>query len=272
MDEEKEYNSQEEIDDEEDIEEKGNQSHIFVCRLCGTMYDFSNPPKYLLPLNHYIVQGSNPLKIKCPNCNRVVYYDVVTKEEYEKYLTRKKEKAEKQKENKEARIRKQKRKQVREDLEDLAEDLKERLFNKEITPKRFVAIFTYMSRNIVRRYGKDLDVDWLDLRKTIFDLSDEILKVYKVEEKSEEILEEYSANIEEDELYKAELEYYIDDNEFSIPEYELNQRMKEYDRQEKKIRQEEYKKEIEEKYQKRKLQLLQKAEERKRRQKLRDIM
>ena len=129
-----------------------------------------------------------------------------------------------------------------------------------------------MSRNIVRRYGKDLDVDWLDLRKTIFDLSDEILKVYKVEEKSEEILEEYSANIEEDELYKAELEYYIDDNEFSIPEYELNQRMKEYDRQEKKIRQEEYKKEIEEKYQKRKLQLLQKAEERKRRQKLRDIM
>ena len=129
-----------------------------------------------------------------------------------------------------------------------------------------------MSRNIVRRYGKDLDIDWLDTRKTIYDISDEILKIYKVKEKSEEILEEYDENIEEDELYKAELGYYIDNDSYSIPKYELNQRMKEYDKQDKKIRVEEYKKEVEEKYQNRKIELLQKAEERKRRQKLRDIM
>ena len=48
--------------------------------------------------------------------------------------------------------------------------------------------------------------------------------------------------------------------------------MKEYDKQDKKIRVEEYKKEVEEKYQNRKIELLQKAEERKRRQKLRDIV
>lgn len=266
-----EYDSEEEFDEDEEKEVE-HQDQIFVCRICGTMYNFSNPPKYLKPFNYYVVQGSSPLKIKCPNCNRVVYYDKATKEEFEKFVARKKEKEEKQKEAKATRIKTEKKKQIREDLEDLAEDLKERLFNKEITPKRFVVIFTYMSRDIVRRYGKDLDIDWLDTRKTIYDISDEILKIYKVQEKSEEILEEYDENIEEDELYKAELGYYIDNDSYSIPKYELNQRMKEYDKQDKKIRVEEYKKEVEEKYQNRKIELLQKAEERKRRQKLRDIV
>ena len=155
---------------------------------------------------------------------------------------------------------------------DLAKDLKERLLNKEITPRRFVALFSYMSRNIIKRYGKDIDIDWLDFRKTIYELSDGILEVYNFEQKSEEILESYDEDIEQDELYKAEIGYYIEDNKFAIPEYELNQRMREYSMQDAKIRSDEYKKEIEEKYQKRKNELLQKAEERKRRQKLRDIM
>ena len=162
--------------------------------------------------------------------------------------------------------------QIKDDLKELAKDLKERLFNKEISPKRFVALFSYMSRNIVKRYGKDLDIDWLDFRKTIYELSDGILEVYKYNEKSEEIINEYTENIEEDELYKAELEYYIEDNQFAIPDYELKQRIREYDRQDAKIRKEEYQKEIEQKYQTRKNELLQRAEERKRRQKLRDIM
>ena len=255
---------------EEDNEEE-SKSKIFVCRLCGFMYDLTNPPKYIQPLNHYII-SNEPLKLKCPNCGKAVLYDTATKEEYEKYLEKKQKEKAKKEEQRQQKIRSKKIDQIKDDLKELAKDLKERLFNKEISPKRFVALFSYMSRNIVKRYGKDLDIDWLDFRKTIYELSDGILEVYKYNEKSEEIINEYTENIEEDELYKAELEYYIEDNQFAIPDYELKHRIREYDRQDAKIRKEEYQKEIEQKYQTRKNELLQRAEERKRRQKLRDIM
>ena len=255
---------------EEDNEEE-SKSKIFVCRLCGFMYDLTNPPKYIQPLNHYII-SNEPLKLKCPNCGKAVLYDTATKEEYEKYLEKKQKEKAKKEEQRQQKIRSKKIDKIKDDLKELAKDLKERLFNKEISPKRFVALFSYMSRNIVKRYGKDLDIDWLDFRKTIYELSDGILEVYKYNEKSEEIINEYTENIEEDELYKAELEYYIEDNQFAIPDYELKQRIREYDRQDAKIRKEEYQKEIEQKYQTRKNELLQRAEERKRRQKLRDIM
>ena len=260
------FNETAEEDNEED-----SKSKIFVCRLCGFMYDLTNPPKYIQPLNHYII-SNEPLKLKCPNCGKAVLYDTATKEEYEKYLEKKQKEKAKKEEQRQQKIRSKKIDQIKDDLKELAKDLKERLFNKEISPKRFVALFSYMSRNIDKRYGKDLDIDWLDFRKTIYELSDGILEVYKYNEKSEEIINEYTENIEEDELYKAELEYYIEDNQFAIPDYELKQRIREYDRQDAKIRKEEYQKEIEQKYQTRKNELLQRAEERKRRQKLRDIM
>ena len=260
------FNETAEEDNEED-----SKSKIFVCRLCGFMYDLTNPPKYIQPLNHYII-SNEPLKLKCPNCGKAVLYDTATKEEYEKYLEKKQKEKAKKEEQRQQKIRSKKIDQIKDDLKELAKDLKERLFNKEISPKRFVALFSYMSRNIVKRYGKDLDIDWLDFRKTIYELSDGILEVYKYNEKSEEIINEYTENIEEDELYKAELEYYIEDNQFAIPDYELKQRIREYYRQDAKIRKEEYQKEIEQKYQTRKNELLQRAEERKRRQKLRDIM
>ena len=80
---------------EEDNEEE-SKSKIFVCRLCGFMYDLTNPPKYIQPLNHYII-SNEPLKLKCPNCGKAVLYDTATKEEYEKYLEKKqKEKAKKE--------------------------------------------------------------------------------------------------------------------------------------------------------------------------------
>jgi hypothetical protein len=256
---------------EQEDSDENSKGEIFVCRACGFMYNLANPPKYLHPFNYYVV-SDEPLKIKCPNCRKVVLYDTISKEEYEKYLEKKQKQKEEIKKKKEEKVKSRKIEQMKDDLKDLAKDLKDRLLSKEITPKRFVALFTYMSRNIVNRYGKNLDIDWLDFRKTIFELSDGILEVYKSEEKSEEILEEYTENIEDDELYRAEMEYYIEDNKYSIPDYELRQRIREYDRQEAKIRSDEYKKEIEEKYQKRKNELLQKAEERQRRQKLRDIM
>ncbi len=254
-----------------DEEEQDVKPPIFVCINCGFMYDLANPPKNFHPFNYY-VQLNDPSKVKCPNCGKKVPFETIEKEKYEAITKKKQEKKEKEQEAKENRKKKRKIEQMKDDLKELAEDLKERLFSGEITAKRFVALFTYMSRNIIKRYGKNLDIDWLDFRKTIFDLSDGILKVHKEQEKSEDILEEYTEDIEQDELYKAELEYYIEDNKFSIPDYELRKRISEYERVEKNITNKEYKKEIEEKYQKRKNELLQRAEERQRKQKLRDIM
>lgn len=261
-----------EVFDEDEEENEDTKSEIFKCKSCGAMYDLANMPKYLHPFNYYIVKN-DPLTVKCPNCNKVVLYETATKEEYDKYIEKKEKQKEEKQKQVEEKAKNKKIDQIKDDLKDLAKDLKERLFNKEISPKRFAVLFTNMSKNIVNRYGgKKLDVDWLEFRKTIYELSDGILEVYKAQEKTEEILEEYTENIEDDELYKAELEYYIEDNQYAIPDYELRQRIKEYDRQEAKIRSDEYKKEIEEKYQKRRNELLQKAEERQRRQKLRDIM
>ncbi len=260
-----------EVEDPLEDEEEEKSKPIFVCRACGFMYDLGNPPKYLHPFGYYL-KNKEPLEVKCPNCHKIVLFETATKEEYEKYVEKQQKKKEEKENKKQEKIKARKIEQIKDDLMDLAKDLKERLLNKEITPRRFVALFSYMSRNIIKRYGKDIDIDWLDFRKTIYELSDGILEVYNFEQKSEEILESYDEDIEQDELYKAEIGYYIEDNKFAIPEYELNQRMREYSMQDAKIRSDEYKKEIEEKYQKRKNELLQKAEERKRRQKLRDIM
>ncbi|MBO5476537.1 MAG: hypothetical protein J6A15_02135 [Clostridia bacterium] len=259
-------NEEEEPEDEENVEKP-----IFRCSKCGFLYDLNNPPENYHPFGYY-VSNSDPSKIKCPSCGKMVAFETVTKEKYEELIKKAQKKKEELEQRKEERARDKKIDQIKDDLKELAEDLKDRLFSKEITPKRFVAIFTYMSKNIVNRYSKDLDIDWLGFRKTIFELSDGILEVYKESEKSEEILEEYTEDINQDELYKAELEYYIEDNKFSIPDYELRKRIYEYEQLQKDIRSEEYKKEIEEKYQKRRNTLLQKAEERERRQKLRDIM
>ena len=266
-----------EQEEQPDEEVSTPKDEIFRCGNCGYMVDLSNPPldpfnpKKKLDLSDYIYQ-SDPSKIKCPNCGKKVEIKIINREEYEKNL----KKAQEKKENKEERIAKKKRarkiEQIKDDLKELTEDMKDRLMSGEVTAKRFTVIYAHMARNIVKRYSKDIDIDWLDFRSTIFELSDGILKIHKEEQKSEEILEEFSEDINEDELYKAELEYYIEDNKFSIPDYELRKRILEYEKVEKDIRSQEYKKEIEEKYQKRKNFLLQKAEERERRQKLREIM
>lgn len=262
----------EELGDEEDEENLEDvEKPIFRCSKCGFVYDLNNPPENYQPFGYY-VSNSDSSKIKCPSCGKIVAFETITKEKYEELKKKAQKKKEEQQQRSQDRARDKKIDQIKDDLKELAEDLKDRLFDKEITPKRFVAIFTYMSRNIVNRYNKDLDIDWIDFRKAIYELSDGILEVHKESEKSEDILAEYTEDINQDELYKAELEYYIEDNRFAIPDYELRKRIQEYEALQKEIRSEEYKKEIEEKYQKRKNDLLQKAEERKRRQKLRDIM
>lgn len=259
-----------EIEDEEN-DNTSSKDVIFRCSKCGFVYDLSNPPKNFLPFNYYI-SGNDPNTIKCPNCGKKVSFQTITREEYNKIQKKKEEKNKKIEEQKLQKRRENEISNIKDDLKDLVDDLKNRLFNNEITPKAFVSILSYMSRNIVKRYDRHVGVDWIKFRRDVLDISDDVLKVYGEKQKSEDILEEYDSRIEEDELTKAEMKYYIDDDKYAIPDYELRQRIAEYDRQDQKIKKEEYKREIEEKYQNRKNELLQMAQKREERQKLHEIL
>ena len=255
---------------EEEEENTKKEPPIFMCSNCGFMYDFASPPKNYLPFDNYIYKGTSD--IKCPKCGKKVEFKTVSREKYNELVKKAKIKKEEQEDKKLERIKKRELNVIKEEMYDLADDLKERLLKNEISTKRFAFLFTFLAKEIIRKNGKNVGSEITDLRKIVYSLSDKILEIHEEAEKTEDILEEFNYNIEEDELYKAQLSYYIEDDKFAIPEYELSQRIEEYGRLEKKIAREEYEKEIEEKYQERKAQLLEKAEERSRRKKLRDIM
>lgn len=264
----------EKYDNYDEPEEEFNTSKpIFICSKCRFTYDLNNPPMGYYPFEYYISKTDNS-KIKCPKCGKVVAFETITKEKYDELIKKASDKKRKQEEKEKQRKKEaeeREKEEFKEDMSELTEDLEERLASGEIIPQRFVAIFTHMAMNIRNRY-KNLDIDLIEYRKTIFALSDKILKVNEEKRISEEILEGYTEDIEQDELYKAELDYYIEDNKYAIPDYELKMRIKEYEKLQRDIRGKEYKRDIEEKYQERRTYLLQKAEERERRQKLRDIM
>lgn len=271
--------TQEVIEEPDDDEQEENQEvPVFLCASCGFMYDFANPPKGYLPFDNYIYEGSDN-KVKCPKCGRKVDFQVINRKKYEELMKKalkkqeeKQKKLEKEKEKQEEKEKSKRIDQIKDDLKDLLSDLKDRLFSGEITPKRFVAIYMNLSAKIVDRYGKKVGIRSYDLKDELYDFADDILRVYKVQEKAEDILSEMQEDINEDELYQAEQAYYLEDDKFSMPEYEYKQRLKEYESMDKQIAREEYKKELEEKYQSRRLELIRRAEERQEKKKLRDIL
>ena len=136
----------------------------------------------------------------------------------------------------------------------------------------FVAIFVYASRNIVRKYNNVINIDWIDFRNNIYEISDGILELYKEQEKTEDIIQEYQDDIEQDEVYKEEINKFLE-LEHDIEDIdEVEEKQDELEKLEKDINKKEYKKEIEEKYQKRKNESLQKREEKERSKKLQDLL
>lgn len=161
---------------------------------------------------------------------------------------------------------------IKDEISCLAKDLKDKLFSNKITSKRFVAIFVYASRNIVRKYNNIVNIDWIDFRKNIYEISDGILELYKEQEKTEDIIQEYQDDIEQDEVYKEEINKFLE-LEHDIEDIdEVEEKQDELEKLEKDINKKEYKKEIEEKYQNRKSESLQKREEKERSKKLQDLL
>ena len=244
-------------EEEEEVKEE-YQKGIFLCEKCGyiideTSKDFDNNE------NKKIKRDENGNILKCPNCGALgKYLKRISKEEKEKELRKRKIKKEKE-EDKKLKIA---RENIKDDMLDLLEDLRYRLENNELDIKRFIAVFINLSKRIIDRNAKDIDINWLEYRRAIFSMVDAVIDLYDVKTDAESIIEDYDENIEEDKLYIAEYKYYIEDDKFAIADYEMQERIKEYDKMQDNLFKEERKKALEEEYQKRKIALEKKADDR----------
>lgn len=211
----------------------------------------------------------------CPECGHTGLKLVDKKEYeklYEKYKLIQKEKLKK----KDVDIDKKRNvinKNIKEDTKDLMDDLRQRILSDKLSPKFFVSIFCKLSVDIAKRYSKDLpgSVDYISFTKQILNLSDTVLDYYDVKEDSEKVLQECDEDIEQNELYLAEYKYYIEDDKYALPDYELANKVKEYEMMQGKLQDKISAKSIEEKYQERRKILEEKADERLKNRCLREL-
>ena len=247
-----------EVDEEEKDKEKNKeyQKAIFVCEKCGNIIDETD--KYFDKVqNKNIKRDEKGNILKCPKCGAdQSKLKKITKEKKEELVKKKKRKEEKE-EEKLLRIAKE---NIKDDILDLLEDLSKRLEVGELDVNRFVVVFFNLSWNIVKRYSKDLEIDWIDYRKSMLQLSKTVTDLYDTKIDAEEILEEYNEDISKDSLYLAELNYYINDDKYSIADYEMQERIKEYEAMESSMFKKEREKELEERYQQRRIELEKKAD------------
>lgn len=213
-------------------------------------------------------------KSTCPACGHVGLKQI-EKKEYEKLEKEYRKKEKKKKEEEEIDVNKIERgikKNIRYDMEDLLDDLRIRLFDGKISQKSFVNIFYKLSMNIMAKYYKELPggadiATYNKMRKNALSLSEFVLSSYGVKENAEEMLKDYDIEIEEDseylqELYDAEYGYYIDDEKYSILDFEMKERIAEYDNTKNNIFKLEAKRQAEEEYQERKVKIEEKYETR----------
>lgn len=230
-------------EEEEEVEE--NPYHIYKCLNCGFVFHTGEPPVITdgkederkkkaqienkeyeakkLNLSDYILT-SDPSKFRCPVCSRIVPFQEISKEEYQKVIERKKKRAEEKKKRQDA---KQKAMQERvfkiniyrfnQELKDLTDELAEYLANKEITPQRFVSLYRKLSFKLFNKYEHilnlyGLNLDAMEFRKISETLSDDVLKFNRVQEKTEDLLEWEEEKIENDPVYVVLNKKHIIDN------------------------------------------------------------
>ena len=242
--------------DDNNSSKKEYQKGIFMCEKCGYIIDELD--KYFDKVQEKSIKRDDFGNIlKCPKCGAdKKNLKRIDKDKKNEILRKRRIKEEKEQSRK-LDIAKE---NIKDDIVDLLEDLSKRLERGEISVDRFVVVFMHLSQKIIDRYAKDLDIDWIDYRKSMLEMSKTVTDLYDVQIDAEEILEEYDKNINEDSLYLAEYKYYIEDDRYSIADYELSERIKEYENMQSNLFKEERNRELEEKYQQRRKELEEKAD------------
>lgn len=213
---------------------------------------------------------------KCPICGHKGF-KLISKKEFEKLDAEFKKKQHEKEKKKKLDLDKMKKainSNIRDDVEDLLRDLESRLNTGKLSPKTFVRIFYKLSVDIAKRYTKDipgsLDPSYY---KDMLSFCDGVLDKYNVEEEAKNIIFQKEEEIEENELllYTAEYEYYINDEKYSIADYEMSERRKEYKNILDNLSKQEIDKKVEEEFQGRRIELVEKAKERDERRRLREL-
>ncbi len=222
---------------EEDDDVFEEEYPIFKCPnpKCGFIYDSKNPPLDFkgrpIKLSDYVVL-SDPSKIQCPMCGCRNKFIIISREEYEKILKDKEKKQdphEKEKENKRQRAMRYNNKEYNRALKKMNKELKEELLEKQRDPKRFAKYYYMMSFRLAEKYKNKLDLDMMQVRTNSMKISDELLKLYKYNEKSEDLLESLDERIEDDELYVESLRKNVEEaKEFSEEDSDLEYEHYEY--------------------------------------------
>ena len=254
---------QEKIRKEEEEQEKIKNFKIYFCSNCGFVFD---EKKVGNTVEEVLKNEYKPGK--CPYCKKEGCF----KETLEKEINELKKKLKNKKKTEQEKKKDIIEENIKDDVEDLLQDLSTRLKKGKLSPKSFVNVFYHLSVNIAKRYSKDLPGS-LDpsYYKKILALCDTTLDLYNVNEDAETILQTMDEDIEQNKLYLAEYEYYINDDKYSIPNFEMSERIAEYDNMKDNIFKQEYLKEIEEDYQERRRNLEAKADKRLARRRLREL-
>lgn len=254
---------QEKIRKEEEEQEKIKKFKIYFCSNCGFVFD---EKKVGNTVEEVLKNEYKPGK--CPYCKKEGCF----KETLEKEINELKKKLKNKKKTEQEKKKDIIEENIKDDVEDLLQDLSTRLKKGKLSPKSFVNVFYHLSVNIAKRYSKDLPGS-LDpsYYKKILALCDTTLDLYNVNEDAETILQSMDEDIEQNKLYLAEYEYYINDDKYSIPNFEMSERIAEYDNMKDNIFKQEYLKEVEEDYQERRRNLEEKANKRLERRRLREL-
>lgn len=172
-------------------------------------------------------------EMRCTKCGSKGF-TVISKEEHDKQLVLNKkalkEEKEKARQDKKLDIRSNKALiYIEIETEKLFKDLSDKLQNGDISPERFVALFYNCNFLILKSASRKFDIpnfDWQEHKKTIKDMSEEVLRLYKVQKSEEEILLSY--DIKADEIYDVYEENYIEGNEEAFIEYKQSKRLNDY--------------------------------------------
>lgn len=240
---------------EEETKKSQYEKGIFKCEKCGYIID-ETEKDFEKTTNKKITRDNDGNILNCPNCGASAKnLKKINKEKKEEIVRRRKRMQEKEEQRK-IDVAKE---NIKDDLMDLLSDLKTRVLEDEIDIKRFVAVFMNLSHKIVKRNGKDLDIDWIEYRKTMIESCQIVIDAYNVKADAESIMEEYDQDITQDELYLAEYKYYIEDDKYSIADYEMAQRIKEYENMEQSLFKKERERALEQEFQERRKILEEKA-------------